>query len=450
MKKRQNLLEDNIKLLFRNYVLSSIMGMITVSLYVLFDTIFIGRGIGSEGLTALNIAIPIYNVIYGVGMLIGTGGGALMSISRGQKDEEGVKSFFKASITLGIIMSLVFFIGGIIFLENIALILGASEESLPLVKEYLQIILLFSPFFLMVQALNSLVRNDRGYKRAMVATIAGGFTNLVLDYIFIFPLSLGMFGAALATGISAVVSVSVLLGHFINNSRLKLAVEVPKKGTVLRVLKVGAPAFIIEISSGIAIYLFNLELLKLSGDLGVAAYSIIANCAIMFASVATGIGQGIQPLLSINYGGGKLERVKIVRNMALFTGVTLGVLSLAVGLAAPEFIASLFTHDRGEILLMTVEGIKLYFIAFPLMGVTIVMSAYFQSVEKSSYSTIISLCRGIIFIALFLNLLPIFLGIQGVWLAIPTAEIATIAVIGAITVYEKITVYNKKKSLSSL
>lgn len=99
---------------------------------------------------------------------------------------------------------------------------------------------------------------------------------------------------------------------------------------------------------------------------------------------------------------------------------------------------------------MTVEGIKLYFIAFPLMGVTIVMSAYFQSVEKSSYSTIISLCRGIIFIALFLNLLPIFLGIQGVWLAIPTAEIATIAVIGAITVYEKITVYNKKKSLSSL
>lgn len=430
MHKKLNLLEDDVKRLFIKYVSTSVLGMITVSLYILFDTIFIGRGIGKEGLTALNISLPVYNLIYGTGMLIGVGGAAAMSISRGEGDEEKAQMFFKSAVTMGAIMGLCYSLLGTIFLEKISLALGATRESLPMVKEYLGVIILFTPFFLMVQNLSSLVRNDKGYKRAMFAAIAGGLTNLIFDYLFIYPLNMGMRGAAIATAMSAMVSVTVLLAHFNKDNTLRLGFIILDLSTVKRILSIGLSGFIIEISGGLAIYLFNKELLSTIGGIGVASYSIIANCSIICVAIISGIAQGIQPIISINYGGGKKHRVRVSRNLGILSGVLIGILFLVLGLLIPEAIASAFTKEKGHMLTMTIRGIKLYFTAFPFMGVTVILGAYFQAIEKSKYSTFLSLFRGIIFIGVLLKVLPMIFGADGIWLTVPFSELLSLGVIG--------------------
>ncbi|WP_052447524.1 MATE family efflux transporter [Clostridium polynesiense] len=443
MKHKLNLLEDDIKVLFFKYVSTSVLGMITVSLYILFDTIFIGRGIGKEGLTALNISLPIYNIIYGTGMLIGGGGATAMSISRGSGDEKSAVKFFKSSVTLGVIMGAFYSITGTLFLDKIALALGATKDMLPLVKEYLGVILLFSPFFLMVQNLTALVRNDRGYKRAMFSAIAGGLTNLVFDYIFIYPLNMGMRGAAIATVMSAMISVSILSLHFTGENHLKLGVTALDLKVVRRITAIGLAGFIIELSSGIAIFLFNKELLNSIGELGVAAYSIIANCSIMLVAIITGIAQGIQPIVSINHGAMKNKRALSARNLGLASGVITGILFLLLGLWKPEVIASAFTSETGEMIAMTVEGIKRYFIAFPLMGITIVMGAYFQAIAKNNYSNTISLFRGVIFIGILLKLLPLAFGVNGIWLTVPFSELLSLGLIMAVLVLERRSFFGK-------
>jgi len=446
MQKKLNLLEDDIKKLFVKYVSTSVLGMITVSLYILFDTIFIGRGIGKEGLTALNISLPIYNLIYGTGMLIGVGGATAMSISRGAGEEKKAQKFFKSALTLGVIMGISYSLLGIIFLERISLALGASKESLPLVKEYLGVIILFTPFFLMVQNLSALVRNDKGYKRAMFAAIAGGLTNLVFDYLFIYPLNMGMRGAAIATAMSAMVSVTVLLAHFKKDNLLKLGFITLDLSTVKRILSIGLSGFIIEISAGLAIYLFNKELLSTIGELGVASYSIIANCSIMCVAIISGIAQGVQPIISINYGAEKKHRVSISKNLGIVSGILVGGLFLVLGLLIPETIASAFTKEKGEMLSMTVQGIKLYFTAFPFMGISIMVGAYFQAIEKSKYSTFLSLFRGIIFIAILLKVLPLLFGANGIWLTVPFSEVLALGVIALILVIEKKNSHNSALS----
>lgn len=446
MQKKLNLLEDDIKKLFIKYVSTSVLGMITVSLYILFDTIFIGRGIGKEGLTALNISLPIYNLIYGTGMLVGVGGATAMSISRGAGDEKKAQKFFKSALTLGVIMGLSYSLLGTIFLEKISLALGASQESLPLVKEYLGVIILFTPFFLMVQNLSALVRNDKGYKRAMFAAIAGGLTNLIFDYLFIYPLNMGMRGAAIATAMSAMVSVTILLAHFKKDNVLKLGFTTLHLSTLKRILNIGLAGFIIEISAGLAIFLFNKELLGTIGEIGVASYSIIANCAIMCVAIITGIAQGIQPIISINYGALKNHRVNISKKMGIISGVLIGGFFLVLGLLIPETIASAFTKEKGEMLTMTVEGIKLYFIAFPFMGITVIMGAYFQAIERSKYSTLISLFRGVIFIGILLKVLPLIFGTNGIWLTVPFSEVLALGLIALILVIEKKDSHNKALS----
>lgn len=420
------LLNGDIKKIFYKYLLNSVLGMLAVSFCILVDTMFIGRGIGSAGLAALNICIPIFNVFNGLGLLFGMGGATALSISIGKGDIEESKAVFSQTLIVAIITGIVISVLGVIFKENIGYLLGADKETIGMVTQYLSGVLFLSFSYILAHTISSFVRNDHNPKLAMIATTTGGLLNIVLDYIFIFEFGLGMKGAALATSLSSVVNLIILCSHFITKKcTLKLVKFKFNFNRMIRTFANGAPSFIIEVSSGIVIFIFNLALLDMVGEVGVSAYSIIANVALVVAAIFTGIAQAIQPVISINYGANQYERVEKVKRMALIIAFIVGTLFYVSGLLFPESIVRVFTSENGPIVNITVNAIRYYFIAFLIMGLNIVMGAYYQSREYTIASNIISLGRGIIFLVIGVFTLPWIFGLNGIWLSVVFAEVMT-------------------------
>ena len=425
MSKRADLLNDDIKRIFIKYLIPSIAGMLGISLNILFDTIFIGRGVGSEGLAALSIAIPMYNVLGAAGLLLGIGGATAASVSMGQKEYNKVNEIFTTSVIISIFLGLLFTVFGVVFIDKLCYFLGATEEIFPLVKDYLGLLMMFSFAFILSQMLAIFVRNDRNPKLAMWSVLIGNLSNVVLDYIFIMKLGWGMKGAITATVCSPTITLLLLSLHFIKgNNTLKVKISKFKLNihTITRIFKNGTPSFIMEMSSAMIIFAFNNVIWGLVGSIGVSAYSIIANISLICAAIFNGIGQAIQPIISINHGAGKEKRVYNSLKLGITTAAIFGIVFYAIGFSFPNFIVSLFNNDNAELMTMTVRGITLYFVGFVFMGCNISMVSYFQSIESSRASTIVSISRGVVFILIGLMILPKIWGINGVWLTVPFAE----------------------------
>lgn len=426
MKSKDSLLHDSVYKLFGKFLVTSVAGMLAISFYILVDTIFIGRGIGSDGLAALNIALPAFTLLTATGLLIGIGGATALSISRGQNETSKLNTIFTHASGLSLLIGVLYLVFGMIFLEKIGFMLGASKNNIYLVKQYLGAILSFSFSFVLVNTLTVFIRNDKAPKYAMWTTITGGLTNIVLDAVFIFVFNWGMFGAAFATSLSSLLSLSLIIYYFTKgNTTLRLKKVKVDLSIIRRIFSNGFPSFIIEMSSGIVIFAFNIALLKSIGEIGVSAYSIIANISLICVSIFTGIAQAIQPLISINYGAKLNERVKKVRNMGLITALALGIIFFVLGNIFPKQIVSLFIENNKVLTDITATAIKFYFIAFIVMGINIVIGAYFQSIEQAFLSTVISIGRGVGFILVGLFVLPYFFSVNGVWLTVPFAEICT-------------------------
>lgn len=424
------IVNGNVSKVFFKYVLLSILSMLGLSFYVLVDTLFIANGVGSMGLTALNLVLPMYSLVNGVGLMLGIGAATRFSILIGKGRKEHGSKVFTQALYIAVSTSLVLTFMGIFFSDDIAGLLGADRSILPLAGTYLKTIICFSFAFIVNNVILGFVRNDGNPKLAMIAMIAGSISNIILDYIFIFPLQLGMFGAAFATGLSAVLSMCILSAHFIkkkNNFKILLC-----KFSIIdigRIFSLGIPSFITEFSSGIIMLVFNFTILKIAGNVGVAAYGIIANLALIAVAIFTGIAQGIQPIISINYGAGKMKNIRKFFSYACILAVALGALFYTTGTLFSENITELFNRD-GDIVLTQIasKGINIYFTAFFLMGINIVATSFFSSIAKPKQSFTISMMRGFLAIIPLILMLPRFLGITGVWLIIPLAELITLMV----------------------
>ena len=218
-----NLLKDNVVKLYFKYFFPTMCAALSTSVYILFDTIFIGQGVGSKGLTALNISLPIYSIYFGTGLLIGIGGSTLMSIEKGRGRLDKANKIFTLSFILGLILATIYCIIGFVFLEEIALVLGATKEIMPFVKEYMVVVVIGTIPFVMGSVMAPFIRADKAPKKAMFAVIFSGFLNIILDYIFVFPLDMGMRGAAIATVFSYTISCLILLTHLLSkNNTLRL------------------------------------------------------------------------------------------------------------------------------------------------------------------------------------------------------------------------------------
>lgn len=422
---KNNVLKD-----FAKYVSLNVISMVGLSFYILADTFFIANGVGSIGLTALNLVLPLWSLITGMGLMIGIGAGISYSIKRGKNNEKGANRVFTHAMLMGLVVGVIITLIGLIFSYDIVRILGADEVVAPLAEEYLKTLLSFSCVFIINNIITTFVRNDNEPNLAMIAMILGSLSNIVLDYIFIFPFKLGMFGAALATGTTPILSLIILSLHFI---RKKNSFKITKCSLSLSYVKgiisLGIPSFITEFSSGIIIILFNFTILRISNNTGVAAYGIIANLAFIVISIFTGIAQGIQPIISKSYGEGKIKNIRDIFKYGLITSIVLGVGCYLIGFNFSEGIVNLFNSEEDKLLLsMAVEGIKIYFIAFIIMGINIVTTSFFASINKAKKSFVISIMRGLVVVIPLILLLPNFIGMTGVWLTIPLTEAITLLI----------------------
>ena len=289
---------------------------------------------------------------------------------------------------------------------------------------YLKVILLFAPAFILNEVFISFVRNDGNPGLAMVAMLTGSFANIILDYIFIFPLKGGIFGAVMATSVAPLISMGILRWHKKQGKQQFFLKKNRFSSTMIEdVVKIGIPSLITEMASGIVMIIFNMLILKLEGNIGVAAYGIIANLALVYSAVYTGIAQGIQPLISEGYGRNDVKQVKVIYQYALITVsiASLVIYTLSYTFAVP--ITAVFNSEQNELLQkIAVAGMKLYFIAVPFIGFNIVTSVFFSAIERVLPAQSISLLRGFILMVPMAYLLAAVGGMTGIWLTVPVTE----------------------------
>lgn len=409
---------------FFRYVILNICGMIGLSCYILADTFFISNGLGANGLTALNLAVPIYSFIHGSGLMFGMGGATRYSIYRGQKKYKSADKCFSNTIYIMSILAVIFMLVGIFFSEKLTILLGADKDVFLMTKTYLQVILLFAPAFMANDTLICFVRNDGNPKLSMVGMLTGSFSNIILDYVFIFPLHMGIFGAVLATGLASVISLFILSKHWITKqNQFHLVRTNPSFRLTGTIISLGAPSFITEMASGIVMIVFNTIILRQQGNIGVAAYGVVANLSLVVISIYSGIAQGTQPILSRVYGYGERENQKRILRYALKTMLVISCGIYMIFLFSANAIVSIFNSEQNIQLQKIAEtGLKLYFTAIPFVGFNIIISSYFTSTEKALPAQIISLSRGFLVIIPMAFFLSFLLKMTGVWLSFPITE----------------------------
>ena len=412
--------------LFARYVSLSVIGMIFLSAYILADTFFISLGVGSNGLTALNIILPLFNLLNGLGLLIGFGGGSRYIIHKSQSDNIKANKVFMTSLYLALIFSIIFIISGF-FASDILKFFSAEGKVLELGTTYLSVMFFFSPAFLLNNLLLGFMRNDNAPSLAMVGQIVGSLSNVLLDYIFIFPLKMGIFGAILATGLSPIISISVMMIHFIQRKNgFKLSKYFIDFFECKKIVLSGLPSLISEVSAGIVVIVFNYLIGKSLGDIGIAAYGVVANLSLVFIAIFTGISQGVQPLISKCQGQANSEERMYYFKAALITILVLSTIIYTLIFFGSGSITSMFNNENNSILQEIGEkGLREYFIALPFVGINMLISVYFAAISKPLKGQIISACRGLVLLIPLAFLLEYCFNVDGVFLSFPSSEILT-------------------------
>ncbi|MGN0596581.1 MAG: MATE family efflux transporter [Ruminiclostridium sp.] len=410
---------------FIHYVSRNVLGMLGFSFYILADTFFIARGVGENGLAALNIAIPVYSFSYAVGLMLGMGGGTRFAILKASGEKERCSKVFTEDIITGLAIGVFVMLMGIFFSEPISRIAGADSAILETTNIYVKTVMCFAPAFIINNIITPFVRNDGAPGLAMAAMLSGSVSNVIFDYIFIFPCKMGMFGAALATGFAPAVGILVCSVHFLRKrSSFKLIAARPHFGTIKDICALGNASFIGELSNGIVIFVLNLIILGIAGNTGVAAYGVVANAALVVMSVFTGISQGIQPIVSKAYGQGNKPWVKKTYAAAIATSLIFSVLVYAAGFIFAEPVSMIFNPENNPLLTeIASEGIRIYFIGFVFAGINVITAVFFGSIEKTASSFVISILRGIGVVIPTAFILSSLLGMTGVWLTFPVTEL---------------------------
>lgn len=439
-----NLLKDDEKKVFCHYLIPSICSTLVTSIYILVDTLIIGQGVGAAGISALNIFLPIFSLYNGIGLMFGIGGGILISMEDGVGNKEKSDKYFNSSLIAAVIVGLIFTIFINIFLENISYFLGANENSIDLVLEYGRCIVLFTPVFIATNFLSPIVRNKKSPKLAMISVLIGAGLNIVLDYIFVFPMKMGMLGAALATVIGSLTTVVVLLSHFIwKKNRIEVSLKGASIKMIKRIIGCGGSSFLMEVASGFVIFIFNIQILKYLGDVGIVVYGIISNCIIVGMALFNGVAQASQPIIATNYGANESKRVKTVLKYAMFTTISIGCLLFLVIFMFTEEVIYIFVKANEGIISMGVPAIRTYLSAFCIMNINILFCNYFQSVGKEKSSIFISVLRGFLLNIILVLSLPIIFGGSSLWYVVPMTEVITL--VGIIIYIRKL----KKDDLNS-
>lgn len=408
---------------FFKYTTANMIAMMGVSLYILADTFFIARALGPVGLTALNFAIVIYSLIQGMGLMIATGGAIDFSVRLHKGAEAGDKPF-RHALAAAALVSLVSMILALVAPDAIARALGADATTMAPTRIYVALILGFAPAFILNNILIAFVRNDGAPNLAMGAMILSSLTNIILDWIFMFPLGMGMFGAALATGLSPLVSIGILIRFGRRNRRFRWIQGPIEASRLAHLMKLGIPALVTELAAAVTLFTFNRIILALAGNLGVAAYGIVANVAIIATALYTGLGQGIQPLASQYYARREALSLSRLLRYALCSAFVVSVVSLVFIWSFTPQIAGVFNEGRDPDLAAMAEwGLRIYFTGFLLAGLNIVVISFLSATLNTRRAVILSLLRSSLILIPAVLILAHWFGLTGIWSSFLVTEV---------------------------
>lgn len=433
-----DLLKDNERRVFSHYLIPSICSTLVSAIYILIDTLVIGNGVSAAGISALNVCLPLYSLYMGIGLMFGVGGGILFSAGEGTGDTEKANKYLVTSIIGVTIVTILGTLALALNLKDILYLLGANDNSIDLVMEYGKYVVYCGPIFICSYFLGPIIRNKKDPSLCMKGVLVGAVLNIVLDYLFVYPMGMGMAGAAIASVMSSFMTLLILLTHFKKKeNRFKISIKGLSFDDFKQVILCGSSSFLMEVATGFVIFVFNIQILKHIGENGVIIYGVISNCVLVGTALFNGVAQAMQPIVSTNFGSQKMDRVKSVLKYAIITAMTIGIVLYLITTIFTKDVISIFMKVNNDLIEIGVPALRMYLSCFCLMGLNVLLCNYFQSVGREKVSVAISIVRGFLLNIILLVLMPFIFGGNSLWLVVPITEIMTFVGIG---VY----IYNKK------
>lgn len=428
------LLTKNIPFLFKKFVIPSVIAMLITGLQSMIDGLFTGNILGPNAMASINISLPFVQVIIALSMIVSIGSQSFMGLSIGSGEIDNAKDAFKTSIIIISSVGFLITIVGFIFNKQIAIILGSSELLLDYVSTYIKYVALLavpaSLSFLFGFSTRILEKPEVYFR----GTILSLFVNIILNYILIYKLKLGVMGAAIATGTAYTSVMFVVIWDFLKKeSVINIFDGKFNKNVIKPILYNGSSEGVNSLSSALNAFLFNMAFMRISGELGVAAFTAISYIAQFGTIMMFGISDGIGPIVSYNYGSKSYERVKEVLKLSSKVIMSIGIFIFVLLFFFGENLVNLFVSGEDEVVRLAVDGAKIYSLAFFMNGFNIVYSGFFTAIGDAKSSVIVASGRGILFVPLGIIILPQIFGVDGVWLSIPFAELITF-VIGSVLI----------------
>lgn len=411
--------------LLMQYAIPAIIAMTASSLYNMVDSIFIGQGVGAMAISGLAITFPFMNLSAAFGAAIGLGASTLMSVKLGQKDYRTAENILGNTITLNIIIGVTFGVVCLMFLDPILRFFGASDQTIVYARDYMEIILLGNAITHLYFGMNSALRSASKPRHAMYATMFTVVLNTILDPLFIWTFGLGIRGAAYATVLSQLVALIWQFWIFSNPKeliRLKRGIYSIRGDLVKNIIGIGISPFSMNVCACMVVIFINNQLVRFGGDMSVGAYGIANRIVFIFLMFVMGINQGMQPIAGYNYGAQKLDRMMQVVKLSIIAATVIMILGWFLAMLAPRQCVSLFTTDQ-HLIDTTVHGMRIMMVMLPIVGYQMVITNFFQCIGKVKISIFLSLSRQLLFLLPALALLPIWFGLDGVWLAQPVSDL---------------------------
>lgn len=435
----------DISKLFRKLLIPTVLGMVFSAIFVITDGIFVGQGVGSDALAAVNITAPLFMITTGIGLMFGVGASVVASIHLSQGKQKVASINITQAIVASALLVLVLSVLCCIFLEPVGKLLGSSDRLLPMVMEYMAWYVPFLIFYVLLNAGMFFVRLDGSPNYAMLCNAAAAIINIVLDYLFIFVFGWGLMGAAFATSLGTMFGGLLTLLYLMRFSRTisLYRLKLSRKSMQLTMrnvgymIRIGSSAFVSEASIASMMFLGNYVFIRHLGEDGVAAFSIVCYFFPIIFMVYNAIAQSAQPIISYNFGTGSRDRVLKAFRLSIQTALLCGIFFFGATALCNREIVSLFIDRSYRAYDIAVQGLPYFAVGYVFFAFNMVGIGYYQSIGRAHRATIITLLRGVVFMLIGFLGLPPLLGVKGIWLAVPLAELLTLLYIIAIYLKER-------------
>ena len=436
---------EKVSKLLMQYAVPSIIAMTASSLYNMVDSIFIGQGVGAMAISGIAITFPLMNITAAFGSLVGVGAATLTSVKLGQKDYDTARRVLGNVFVLNILLGVLLTVVTLPILDPILYFFGASDNTIPYARDYMQIILIGNMVTHLYFGLNALLRSSGHPEKAMFATIATVLVNTILDPIFIFGLDMGIRGAAIATVVAQTLSLMWQIKLFSNKNELlhfQPGIFKLKRKIVLDSLAIGLSPFLMNLASCVVVILINNALVTHGGDYAIGAYGLVNRLVFVAVMVVMGFNQGMQPIAGYNFGAHRYDRVTQVTKLTMLWATGVMTLAFVLCMCIPELLVRIFTTDE-ELIRIAVKAMRIVVIFFPVVGFQMVTGNFFQSIGMASKAIFLSLTRQLLFLLPCILILPHYFGENGVWYSMPISD-AVATIVAGVMLWHQFQLFKKQ------